>query len=172
MIHFMERECNVSPYTDAYKPINSVMIACDRTAWTSPASGKTYILVFNEVLWMGDKMDHILVNPKQMRHFGIKVQNNPYDDSPLYLMTEDGNFALPLAVQGTNIMADACTLNEEELQTCKHINLSSQHPCDPHRVWFTYPTCTVQEEVGMFCTIGDVSVNQSNDQESAEEDFM
>ena len=58
-------------------------------------------------------MDHTLVKPNQMRHFGIKVQENPYDDPPLYLMIEDGDFALPLAVQGTNIMADTCTTTEE-----------------------------------------------------------
>ena len=58
VIHFTEREYDVSPYTDAYKPIKSVKIACAGTAWTSLALGHTYILVFNEGLWMGDKMDH------------------------------------------------------------------------------------------------------------------
>ena len=87
VIHFKEREFDVSPYTDAYEPTNRVNIACARMAWTSPTSSKTYILVFNKGLWMGDKMDHTLVKPNQMRHFGIKVQDNPYDDAPLYLMT-------------------------------------------------------------------------------------
>ena len=113
MIHFTERECDVSPYTDAYEPIKSVKIACAGTAWTFLASGKTYILVFNKGLWMGDKMDHTLFKPNQMRHFGIKVQDNPYDYVPLYLITEDCEFALPLTVQGTNIMADTCTPTEE-----------------------------------------------------------
>ena len=76
-------------------------------------SVETYILVFNEGLCMGYKMDHNLVNPNRMRHFGIKVQDNPYDDAPLYLMGEDGDFVLPLAVQGTTIMADTCTPTEE-----------------------------------------------------------
>ena len=48
VIHFTERECTVSLYTDAYGPIKSVKIACAGTAWTSPALGKTYILVFNK----------------------------------------------------------------------------------------------------------------------------
>ena len=145
MIHFTERACNVSPYTDSYKHIKSVKIACSRKAWTSPASGETYILVFNEGLWMGDKMDHTLVNPNQMCHFGIKVQDNPYDNAPLYLMTEDGDFELPLTVQGTNIMVDTRTPTEEELQTCNHITLSLQHPWDPYRLRFPHPSCTVQE---------------------------
>ena len=110
-------------------------------------------------------MDHTLVNPNQMRHFVIKVQDNSYDDAPLYLMIEDGDFALPLAVQGTNIMADTGTPTEEELQTCNHITLSSQHPWDTHRVRFPQPSRTVQEEVEMLRTIGAVGVERSNDQD-------
>ena len=121
---------------------------------------------------MGDKMDHTLVKPNQMRHFGIKVQDNPYDDALLHLMMEDGDFALPLSVQGTNIIADTRTPTEEELQTCNIITFSSQHPWDPHRVRFPQPSLTVHEEVEMLRTISTVSVKRSNDQESAEEDVM
>ena len=87
-------------------------------------------------------------------------------------MKEDGDFALTLAVQDTNIMADTRTPNEEELNTCNHITLSLQHPWDPHRVRFPHPSRTVQEEVEMLRTIGAVSVDRSNDQESTEEDVM
>ena len=62
VIYFTERKYDVSPYTDAYEPIKSVKITCTRTAWTLPASGETYILVFNEGLWKVDKMDHTVVN--------------------------------------------------------------------------------------------------------------
>ena len=82
-------------------------------------------------------------------------------------MTEDGDFAFPLAVQGTNIMADTRTPTEEELQTCNHITLSLQHPWDPHRVMFPQPSRSVQEEVEMLRTIGAVRVDCSNDQDSA-----
>ena len=110
-------------------------------------------------------MNHTLVNPNQVLHFGIMIQDNPYNDAPIYLMTEYGNFALPLAVQGTNIMSDTRTPTEEELQTCNNITLSLQYPWDPHRVRFTQPSCNVQEEVDMFRTIGAVSVDRSNDQD-------
>ena len=55
---------------------------------------------------MGDKMEHSLVNPNQMRLFGIAVQDNPVCKSPLYLTTEDGDFVLPLQMKGTNVMAN------------------------------------------------------------------
>ena len=117
-------------------------------------------------------MYHTLVNPNQMRHFGIKVQDNPYGDTSLYLIMEEGDFALPLAVQGTNSMADTCTSTKEEINTCNHITLLSQHPWDTHRVRFPQTSRTVQEEAEMLRMIGAVSVNRSNDQESAEEDVM
>ena len=73
VLAFTGRECDVSPYTDTYVSIKSVPIAKAGTAWTSPELGTTFILVSNKGLWMGDKMDHTLVNPNQMRLFGIIV---------------------------------------------------------------------------------------------------
>ena len=72
-LNYTGRECDVSPYTDTYESIKSVPIAKAGTAWTSPETGVTYILVFNEELWMGDKMDHSLINPNQLRLYGVTV---------------------------------------------------------------------------------------------------
>ena len=58
---------------------------------------------------MGGKMKHTLVNPNQMRLYGITVQDNPVSESPLYLTTEDGDFVLPLQMKGTNVMANTRT---------------------------------------------------------------
>ena len=48
------RECDVSPYTEAYNAITDVPIVTGATAWTCPETGDTLILVFHESLWMGD----------------------------------------------------------------------------------------------------------------------
>ena len=52
VFNYTGRECDVSPYTDTYESIKSVPIAKAGTAWTSPETCATNILVFNEVLWM------------------------------------------------------------------------------------------------------------------------
>ena len=49
---------------------------------------------------------------------------------------------------------------------------SHHHPWDPHCVRFLQPSRNVQEEVKILHTIGAVSVDQSNDQESIEKDVM
>ena len=33
-------------------------------------------------------MDHTLISPNQMCHYGIKAQDNPVSDEPLYIMSE------------------------------------------------------------------------------------
>ena len=77
----------------------------------------------------------------------MTFQDNPVCDSPLYIMTEDGEFVLPLGMKGTNVMVNTCTPTTEELHDCMHITLSSHHPWDPRRVRFPESSRTAQEEM-------------------------
>jgi len=96
VLAFTGREFDVSPCTDMHDSTKSVPIAKAGTAWTSSELETTFMLVVNEVLWMGNKMEHTLVNPNQMRLFGITLQDNLVCESLLYLTTEYGDFVLPL----------------------------------------------------------------------------
>ena len=92
-------------------------------------------------------MEHTLVNPNQLQHFGVTVQDNPYSTSPLYIESPDRDFMLPLIVEGTNILAHIRTPTGEELSTCRHIVLSLQHECNPHIVKFPKTLQSVEEEI-------------------------
>ena len=148
ILQYTGKECDVSPYRDDYEAISNVPIVHAATAWQSPNTGQTYILVINESLWMGDKMPHSLLNPNQLRHFGTKVQDDPTSDHPLSIIAEDNEFCMELDMEGTIIFANTHTPTESELQACPHITLSSPHPWDPHTV--TFPGCklTLEESVG------------------------
>ena len=124
IMHYTNRECDVSPYRDDYTPIKNVPIVQAATALTSQYTGQTYILIFNEALWMGDQMDHTLVNPNQLRHFGIKVQDNPVSNEPLHIMTEDKQFNMELKMKGTTIFAETFTPSDKDLNSCPHIIMS------------------------------------------------
>ena len=41
--------------------------------------GHTYILVLHESLYYGTQLDHSLINPNQVRHYGIDLWDNLYD---------------------------------------------------------------------------------------------
>ena len=48
--------CEVSPYTDEYDAITDVPVVRGATLRTDQHTNNEYILVFNEALWMGDKL--------------------------------------------------------------------------------------------------------------------
>jgi len=150
VLAFTIRECDGSPYTDTYDSIKSVDIP----------RVENHIYIGDKGLWMGDKMEHTLVNLNQMRLFGITVQDNPVCESLLYLTTEDSHFVLPLQMKGTNVMANTRTPTAQELHDCTHIVLLSEHPWDPHRVRFPESSRTVQEKIEIQRSIGGVRVSR------------
>ena len=73
----------MSTYSDKYKSIQHVPVVTRAIEWACQHSSETIILVFNEALCMEDKLDHTLVNPNQMRHHRIDVQDNPCMQNPM-----------------------------------------------------------------------------------------
>jgi hypothetical protein len=69
---------SVSPFCDTeYQSIEDVPVATVATAYDCPITGKVYILVINEALYLGDKMRNTLLNPNQLRAHGVQVQDCP-----------------------------------------------------------------------------------------------
>jgi hypothetical protein len=168
ILHYTGKECDVSPYTDAYEAIKSVPIVQAGTAYDDNDTGETFILVFNQAIWMGDKMDNTLVNPNQLRSFGITVQDNPFDAAPTYVSAESDDFSFPLNCQGTILSAATRTPTDLELQTCTHVVLSSEHDWDPQHVHFPKSSRTVEEEIRR--TIGSVKRKRDVDNYDYEDD--
>ena len=120
VMHYTSRECDVSPYADTYQPIVDVPIVTGATAVTSPQTGLTYILVFNEAIWMGDILDHSLINPNQLRAFGIAVQDNPYSPTAMHIAAETDDFLFPMS-------ADFSAVTAQELSERWFIGLTQAH---------------------------------------------
>ena len=83
ILSYTGRECDVAPETETYGAIKNIPIVSTATAWTSLDSTETYILVFNEGLWIQGEMDHRLINPNQMKDNVATVQDNPFYPSPI-----------------------------------------------------------------------------------------
>ncbi len=145
VLQYTNRVCDVAPYADSYEPITDVPIVRGATAVTSQATGETCILVFNEAIWMADYLDHSLLNPNQMRHHGITVQDNPYSDVSIHLASYDDNFIMPMQADGTTIFFDSRTPTDHELAHCPHIELSSNAPWNPRDIRFPPPKHHVEE---------------------------
>ena len=71
------------------------------------------------------------MNPNQLRHFGIEVQDNPYSSSPMVVKKDDkeDDFVACLKSMGTNIYLDTWTPTDADLQEYPHIVLTSDIQC-------------------------------------------
>jgi hypothetical protein len=147
IIHRAGQECDVSPCTDACESIKGFPVVQVATACDNPETGETHILTLNQAIWMGDKMSHALVNPNQLRACGIAAQDNPFVEAPMFISTEDDSFSVPLACKGAIPGVATRTPTEQELQTCPHVTLSSDHEWDPQNVRFPKASRTVEEDI-------------------------
>ena len=148
IMHYTNRECDVSPYADTYQPIKNVPIVSGATAVTNTTDGSTHILIFNEAIWMGEILDHSLLNPNQLRAHGITVQDNPYGDTAMHIAVPNDEFQHPMQSDGTTIYFDSRTPTNYELATCPHIIMSSGAEWNPRDVQF--PSIERPVEEGMY----------------------
>ena len=168
ILSYTGRVCDVAPYREDYEAVSDVPIVKAATAWQSPLTGQVYILILNEALWMGDSLEHTLLNPNQIRHYGHKVQDDPTSDSPMYIMTHDASFSLELEMSGTIVHANTHTPTSLELQQCPHIILSSAREWDPANVSFSRSSCSLEEEVTRISVRSWVPYGYDRDNKSAD----
>ena len=106
------------------------------TAWNPPETGQPYILVLNESLLMGGALDHTLVNPNQLCHYGTRFQDNLMPENSLSIITEYRDFILELLMVGAILFSNTHTTYDKQLQKFPHINLRSSHPWYTMKVFF------------------------------------
>ena len=123
-----------SPYTDKYDAISNIPIVMGATVWTNSQDGAPILLVFNEALWMGDRLHHTLINPNQLRSYGVDVQDNPFAKEYLAIIMAD--YIIPLDTQGTTIFCDTRSPMEVELQQLPRVILTSAISWDPQKLQF------------------------------------
>ena len=131
---YTSRTADVYPYDSSYKPIQNIPIVTGATAWTDRSNNVTYILIINEALYYGSKLDHSLINPNQIRANSIDVHDNPFDvTKPISIDVGEG-LIIPLTKSGTKIYFDSRTPTEEELNNCEHVHLTSINEWNPESV--------------------------------------
>ena len=114
--------CEDTGFHNDFEPIKDVPVARVATAYTG-SDGITYILIINEALYFGPSMDHSLINPNQMRHFGVVVNDNPYDPACDLGIDHEDCF-VPFQTEGSTVYFESHVPSDEELDSCPHIVLT------------------------------------------------
>ena len=95
VLHATFRTADVYAYDTSIRPIENVPIVTGATAYDDPITNQTYILVFNESLYYGERLDHSLINPNQVRSFGIPFWDNPFDSAHDLSIDVNSSFRIP-----------------------------------------------------------------------------
>ena len=104
-------------------------------------------------------MQNTLLNPNQLRSFGMLVKDDPFvSDGPICIEPENGDAVLPLHTEGTIIYLDTWTPTDKYLSQFPHITMTSPHPWNPSKVWFPKTSRHVKEELTM-CSIASATTD-------------
>jgi hypothetical protein len=137
VISYTEKVCHVAPYHSDYGPIQDVPVMKGATAYTDSEMGKTYILIINEALYLGDTMRTSYLNPNQLRHHGLVVNDvpkhlsiNPNDDAHSIFLPLV-NLRIPLHLKGIISYIPIRYPSDDELNSCEWFDITSDKDWDP-----------------------------------------
>ena len=116
ILSMTHRTADVYPYDSSYSPIENVPIVSGATAFDCPYSNNTYILVFHESLYYGPKLDHSLINPNQLRAYGLGYWDNPFDTQHQLSIDTPCGLVIPLQSKGTKIYFKSRVPTRHELE--------------------------------------------------------
>ena len=117
--------CDVTPFLDSYAPVNEIPLARCGTVWTDPSSGGEYLLVANQMLWFGSSLSHSLLNPNQLRTYGIDVDDNPFSHEHEFGIDADKAF-IPFDMTGAIVYFQTRTPMDAELRNLPVILLTGE----------------------------------------------
>jgi len=117
--------CEVTPFLELYEPVNEIPVARCGSVWTSPHTGKEYLLVCDQMLWFGTTLPHSLLNPNQIRAYGIDVNDNPFDPVSDFGIMSNEAF-IPFDTTGTVVHFETRALTEEKCRSLPVILLTAE----------------------------------------------
>ena len=128
-IYFTSQVCTVSPFLDSYESKQDVPI-CSAVTAVDLEDGTTILLEAGQGLYFGSEMDRSLINPNQVRAFGIQVCDDPTDPNRDLGITLPEAF-VPMTMKGSICgFASRCP-TDEELYSCRRFQISDEITWDP-----------------------------------------
>ena len=97
-MHYTGEICEVSPLLNIYAPVQEIQVAWCCTVRTDD-EGKEYRLVGDKMLRFGTALEHLSINPNQIRAYGIPINKNPFNANDLGINTEE--LFIPFDTTGT-----------------------------------------------------------------------
>ena len=113
-----------------YQPKSNKPVAkCATAVYTCPESGRSVLLVADQVLWFGADLHCSLLNPYQIRSCGHSLCDDPWDPNR-ELGLDVGEIFILLMASGPTLFLETCKFSDWEMLNLPLIELTA--PCwDP-----------------------------------------
>ena len=105
--------CEVSPFLGTYEPVSEIPLARCCTVWTDQSNSSEHLLVADQMLWFGTKLPNSLINPNQLRAYGLIVNDDPFDNTRQFGIDSE-NLFIPFDTTGTVVHFDTRVPTEWE----------------------------------------------------------
>jgi hypothetical protein len=140
VLEYTGKVAEVAGFSKALQTMQDIPIVKAALAYDDSLTGETTILIINQALYFGDQLSHVLLNQNQMRMNGLIVGDCPKHlsrgRSTHSIYTENNELNIPLQLNGVISYFEVCKPTRNEIETCNHINLTSEHiewePYSPH----------------------------------------
>ncbi|KAL7551098.1 hypothetical protein ACHAWF_014292 [Thalassiosira exigua] len=118
-------------FHDNFSKLPNIPIAMVASTRHQGKDGTESILIMNEVLYFWAKLDNSLINPNQMRHYGISVSDNPYDMDKTLGIDHDQDF-IPFESEGATVYFETTYPEMDDIEMHPHLVLTDREvPWDP-----------------------------------------
>ena len=128
--------CSVSGFYGASQTIKGIRVGTVATAWTD-AHSLVHVLIIHEALYFGERLDHSLINPNQIRMNGIPVCDDPcdpYRELGIEYKDDEREVLIPFTCEGATVLFRSRVPTDEEMRDCPKIVLTSEATWEPSSV--------------------------------------
>ena len=125
ILNHMSQTADVYVYDTSIKTLEGVPIVSGATVYDDLGNNTAYILVVNEDLYYDKKLDHSLMNPNQVRAYGINFWGNSFDQQRGLTIALNDEGKIPKQSMGTMILYNTQVPTEPEMRTCQYITMMS-----------------------------------------------
>jgi len=126
------RSIKVHPFSEEYKPL-SADIGTAGTVWQD-TNGNEHLLVFHEILFLGDRLQDSLLCPNQLRANGLEVDDTPrqFSQHSRHAIIVPDVITIPLEMDGIISGFYTRKPTSKDLQELPCITMTSNQPWHPH----------------------------------------
>jgi hypothetical protein len=134
LLHETGFTVSVSAYSPEYDALPDIPIATCAGAYDSDVDGSTYILIWNEMMYFGNRMPVTLINANQIRTNGHTVDDCPqqFDSRSSHSIKTSCGLDISLKIRGVISYIPMRHPTPHEISHCPRIVMTSDMPWDPH----------------------------------------